>query len=119
MSREKSDNFYQPLDGSDIRTKSTKVKVRVSESENACTLTCTYKTRCVCETQMHPIVVYSKAGKGHKDKYMDLVTRNAHVQYESSSTHCSKANYIYIYNSKVKVFKKWVKLQGQGHKVNK
>ena len=36
---------------------------------------------------------------------------NIHVKYQSSSTHCSKTI------SKVKVFKKWVKLQGQDHKV--
>ena len=35
------------------------------------------------------------------------------MKYQSSSTHCSKVK------SKVKVFKKWVKLQGQGHKVKK
>ena len=40
-----------------------------------------------------------------------LVTRNTHVKYQSSSTHCSKEI------SKVKVFKKWVILQGHGHKV--
>ena len=53
----------------------------------------TYKpinsTRCVCETQMPPIMVNSKDGLGHKDKYLDtctsLVTRNAHVQYKSSN----------------------------------
>ena len=33
------------------------------------------------------------------------------MEYESSSTHCSKVI------SKVKVFQKWVKLQGQGHRV--
>ena len=33
------------------------------------------------------------------------------MKYQSSNTHCSKVI------SKVKVFKKWVKLQGQGHRV--
>ena len=33
------------------------------------------------------------------------------MKYQSSSTHCSKVI------SKVKVFKKWVKLLGQGHRV--
>ena len=37
-----------------------------------------------------------------------LIIRNAH---QSSSTHCSKVI------SKVKVFKEWVKLQGQRHRV--
>ena len=32
-----------------------------------------------------------------------------HLKYQSSSTHRSKVI------SKVKVFKKWIKLQGQGH----
>ena len=29
------------------------------------------KTRCVCGTQMPPIMAYSNNGKGHKDKYLD------------------------------------------------
>ena len=37
--------------------------------------------------------------------------RNIHVKYQSSSNHCSKVI------SKVKDFKKWFKLQGQGHRV--
>ena len=40
-----------------------------------------------------------------------LVTRNTHVQYESPIT-CGKK-----VMAKVKVFQKYVKLQGQGHKV--
>ena len=40
-----------------------------------------------------------------------LITGNIHVTYQSSSTHCSKVI------RKVNVFKKWVKLQGQGHMV--
>ena len=36
---------------------------------------------------------------------------NFHVNYQSSSTHSSKVI------TKVKVFKKWFKLQGQGHRV--
>ena len=40
-----------------------------------------------------------------------LIIRNTHVKYQSSSNHCSEAK------SKFKVFKKWVKLQGQGHEV--
>ena len=45
--------------------------------------------------------------------WKSLITRKTHVKYKSSSTHCSKVI------SKVKVFKKWVKLQGQGHRVKK
>ena len=37
--------------------------------------------------------------------------REIDVKYQSSSTHCAKVI------SKVKVFHKWVKLQGQGHMV--
>ena len=47
-------------------------------------------TRCVCETQMLPIMANSKDGQGHKNKYLDTCTsrknlsqENAHVQYES------------------------------------
>ena len=29
------------------------------------------ETRCVCETQMPPIMANSKDGQGHKDKYLD------------------------------------------------
>ena len=39
------------------------------------------------------------------------VTRNTHVQYESSITPGKKVM------AKVKLFQKWVKLQGQGHEV--
>ena len=41
-----------------------------------------------------------------------LITGNIHVKYQSSSTHCSKVI------SNVKVFKKWVKLQGHRVKNN-
>ena len=34
---------------------------------------------------MSPIMANSKDGQGHKGKYLDLVTRNALVQYESSN----------------------------------
>ena len=50
----------------------------------------------------------SKDDQGHIDKYLDT---SANVQYENSSTHCSKVI------SKVQVFlKNWVKLQGQAHR---
>ena len=39
------------------------------------------------------------------------ITGNIHVKYQRSSTHSSKVI------SKVKVFKKWVKLRGQSHGV--
>ena len=42
-----------------------------------------------------------------------FITRNTYVKYHSSSTNCSKVI------SKVKVTQKWVKLQGQGHRVKK
>ena len=31
----------------------------------------TYKTRCICETQMPPIIANSKDGLGYKNKYVD------------------------------------------------
>ena len=42
-----------------------------------------------------------------------LANMNIHVKYQRSTgtTHCSKVI------SKVKVFQNWVKLQGQGHRV--
>ena len=40
------------------------------------------------------------------------ITGNIHVKYQSSSTHCLKG-----IENKLKVFKKWVKLKGQGHRV--
>ena len=51
--------------------------------------------------------------KGQKVKYQQngFIERNTHVKYQSSSTHYSKVI------SKVKVIKKRVKLQGQGHSV--
>ena len=41
------------------------------------------KARCVCETQMPPRAANSKDGRGQKDKYKNLVTRNTHMQYET------------------------------------
>ena len=40
-----------------------------------------------------------------------LITRDTHVKYQSSSSYCSKVI------RKFKVFKKLVKLKGQGHRV--
>ena len=34
---------------------------------------------------MPPIMANSKDGQGHKEKYLDTSTKNAHVQYESSN----------------------------------
>ena len=50
-------------------------------------------------------------GKKYWYPQKGLVTSNIHVKYQRSNTHCSKII------CKVKVFKKWVKLQGQGHRV--
>ena len=44
--------------------------------KSSCTLLIIRTTRCVCETQRSPIMANSKDGQGHKDKYIDLVTRN-------------------------------------------
>ena len=41
------------------------------------------------------------------------ITGNTHVKYKSSNTHYLKVI------SKVKVFKHWVKLKGQGHRVKR
>ena len=48
-----------------------------------------------------------------KVKRLSTNKKDIHVKYQTSRTHCSKVI------SKVKVFKKWVKLQGQGHRVIK
>ena len=57
---------------------------------------------------MPPIMTNSKDGLGHKDKYLDtkedLVTRNAHVQYEGSN----------IYYLEVKTNVNFLK---KGHKI--
>jgi hypothetical protein len=43
--------------------------------------------------------------------HKDLVTSNMHIKYESPITYHSKDM------ANVKVFKKWVKIQGLGHEV--
>ena len=52
-------------------------------------------------------------GKKNNGTHGQVLSHGIHVKYQSSSTHSSKII------SKVKVFKKWVKLQGQGHRVKK
>ena len=50
------------------------------------------RTSCVCETHMHPIIANFKG----KTKMLqeqnkisfDLISRNVHIKYQSSSTHC-------------------------------
>jgi hypothetical protein len=44
-------------------------------------------------------------------QYKGLVTNNMHMKYKSLITYHSNDM------AKIKVFKKWAKLQGQGHKV--
>ena len=64
------------------------------------------KTRCVCETQMFPIMANSKNGQGHMDKYLNNSTKNDHVQYESSNIYHFIMNHVYF-------FKRYVKCKGQ------
>ena len=59
---------------------------------------------------------YKLQGHGHKVKTVGIYRKvlsleNTYVKYKSSSTHCTKVI------GKVKVLEKWVKLQGQGHRV--
>jgi hypothetical protein len=54
-------------------------------------------------------IIVKTQGQDFKNK--GLVTSNMHMKYNSSITYHSKDM------DKVKVFKKWVKLQGQGYKV--
>ena len=73
------------------------------------------------ETQMPPYEAKSRGGYHRQNprsrfqnlrlQYKGLVTSNMHMKYKSPITYHSKDM------AKVKVFKKWVKLQGQGHKV--
>ena len=50
-------------------------------------------------------------GQKIKNLQKDLITRDIHVKYQCSNTHYSKVI------SKIKVFKKLVKLSGQSHRV--
>jgi hypothetical protein len=69
------------------------------------------------ETQMPPYEANSRGGHHHQNptsrfknlrlQYKGLVIRNMHMKYKSPITYHSK------HMAKVKVFKKWVKLQGQ------
>jgi hypothetical protein len=73
------------------------------------------------ETQMPPYEANSRGGHHRQNprsrfqnlrlQYKGLVTSNMHMKYKSSITYHSKdvAN--------IKVFKKWVKRQGQSHTV--
>jgi hypothetical protein len=73
------------------------------------------------ETQMPPYEANSR-GSHHRQnprsRFQDLkfqckglVTRNMHMKYKSPITYHSKDM------AKIKIFKKWFKHQGQGHKV--
>ena len=62
-------------------------------------------TRCVCETQMPPIMANSKDGQGHKDKYLD--TSRIIVSEEMLMCNMKaldSTHYLKVIN-KVKVFK--------------
>jgi hypothetical protein len=73
------------------------------------------------ETQMPPYEANSTGDRHRQNprsrfqnlrlQYKGLVTSNMHMKYKSRITYYSKDM------DKVKVFKKWFKLQGQGHKV--
>jgi hypothetical protein len=71
----------------------------------------------VIKIQMPPFEANSRGGHHHQNprsrlqnlrlQYKSLVTSNMHMKYKSPITYHSKDM------AKVKVFKKWVKLQGQ------
>jgi hypothetical protein len=73
------------------------------------------------ETQMPPYKANFRGGHHRQNprsrfqnlqlQYIGLVTSNMRMKYKSPITYHSKDM------TKVKVFKKWVKLQRQGHKV--
>jgi hypothetical protein len=57
------------------------------------------------------IIIKTQGQENLRLQYKGLVTSNKHMKYRSPITYHSKDM------AKVKVFKKWIKLQGQGHKV--
>ena len=57
-------------------------------------------------------VIFFLNWSNDKVKRLSTNKKDIHVKYQTSRTHCSKVI------SKVKVFKKWVKLHSQGHRVN-
>jgi hypothetical protein len=76
---------------------------------------CVMKHKCPHMRQIPEVTIVVKNPRSRfqnlRFQYKGLVTRNMHMKYESPITYHSKDM------AKVKVFKKWVKLQGQGHKV--
>ena len=77
-----------------------------------------------CETQMPPMMANSKDGQGHKDEYPNtsrkILTRNAHVQHESSHTyHLEVMTTVNLFknrsNFKVKRFSNNRKILSQRH----
>ena len=62
-------------------------------------------TRCVCETQMPPIMANSKDGHGHKDKYLDT---SVHLKY---SCDIALALTVQKLLARLKSSKRWVKLK--------
>ena len=77
---------------------------------NSSNLPCLYSTFHL----EYPLVLsrfYFVSGTKLRYNGKGIVSRNTHVQYESPFTFGKKVL------TKVKVFKEWVKLQGQGHEV--
>ena len=73
-------------------------------------------TRCVCETQMPLIMAKSKDGKGHKDKYIDTCTK---ILLREMLMYNMKAIALTVQKllARLKFSKKWVILQGKGHRL--
>jgi hypothetical protein len=72
------------------------------------------KHKCPCKRQIPEVAIIVKTPRSRFQnqwlQYKGLVTRNMHMKYKSPITYHSKDM------AKVKVLKRWVKLQGQGHK---
>ena len=66
---------------------------------------------------MPPITANSKDGQDHKDKYLD--TSSKILSQEMLMCNMKALTLTVQVISKVKNVKKWVKLQGQGHRVKK
>jgi hypothetical protein len=76
---------------------------------------CVMKLKCPRTRQIPEVAIIVKTPRSRfqnlRLQYKGLVTSNIHMKYKSPITYHSKDM------AKVKVFKKWVKLQGQSHRV--
>ena len=72
-------------------------------------------TRCVCETQMPPMMANSIDGQDHKDKYFDTVKRSCHKKWTCAKW---KSNIFFFRNYNQCHLLKEKKVKRQGQKVS-